>query len=222
MNTALSAPTVLALLLATAAFPPAHAQDMEKGKEINAVCAACHGALAQGGKKGEYPRIAGQPAAFLAEQLRSFRARNRINIPMYPYTQERELPDEDIRDVSAYVASIKLSSKMPEFKGDEDALTRLTMVDKVMIVPRTEGDIAKGGKIYQEECAYCHGKTGLGNGRYPMLVGQYTNYLRKQVGSYIKGERKHDDADSRGILAELKDTDISDVLAYLTSIQDRD
>jgi len=52
-----------------------------------------------------------------------------------------------------------------------------------------------------------------------MLVGQYTNYLKKQVNSYIKGERSHDEEDSRGILAELKESDIRDILAYLTSIQ---
>ncbi len=198
------------------------AQDMEKGKEINAVCAACHGELGPGGKRGEYPRLAGQPAAFLADQLRAFRARRRINIPMFPYTQERELPDEDIRDVAAYLASIKLSTRMPEFKGDEDALTRLQMVDKVMIVPRSEGDVGNGGAIYREECAYCHGKKGLGGGRYPMLVGQYSNYLKKQIDSYLNGERPHDEDDGRGILAQLKDTDIRDILAYLTSIQERD
>lgn len=212
------APAAFAFVVALAAAP-AHPQDMEKGKEINAVCAACHGDLGQGGKKGEYPRLAGQPATFIADQLKSFRARRRINIPMYPYTQERELPDEDIRDVSAYLASVKLSTKMPEFKGDEDALTRLLMVDKVMIVPRVEGDIVNGGNIYQEQCAFCHGKAGRGGGRFPMLVGQYTNYLKKQVDSYLKGDRPHDEDDSRGILAEIKDTDIRDVLAYLTSIQ---
>lgn len=216
----LIAPLALALAIAIAA--PAAAQDTEKGKEILAVCAACHGDKGQGGKRGEYPRIAGQPAKFTATQLQAFRARKRLNIPMYPYTQERELPDEDIRDIAAYLATIKLSTKMPEFKGDEDALTRLEMVDKVMIVPRAEGDIVNGGRVYQEECAECHGKTGMGRGHFPMLVGQYTNYLQKQMDAYLKGERPHDDNASRGVLAELKNTDIRDILAYLTSIQDQE
>jgi cytochrome c553 len=211
-----------AFILCAGISSTALAQEADKGKDINSVCAACHGQLGQGGKKGEYPRLAGQSATFIAAQLRAFRARTRINIPMFPYTQERELPDEDIRDIAAYLASIKLSSRMPRFTGDEDALTRLEMVDKVMIVPRSEGDIANGGAIYQENCAYCHGKAGLGGGRYPMLVGQYSNYLKKQIDSYLKGERKHDDDDGRGILAELKASDIRDILAYLTSIQERD
>ena len=198
---------------------PAAAQNIEKGKEINDTCAACHGELGQGGKRGEYPRIAGQRAAFLEDQLRAYRARKRVNIPMFPYTQERELPDEDIRDVSAYLAGIKLSSTMPTFRGDEDALTRLTAMDKVMIISRVEGDIAKGGEVYQKDCASCHGKNGMGMGGVPMLVGQYTNYLRKQMDAYIKGERPHEDGAGKDILTTLKEKDLQDILAYLTSIQ---
>ena len=36
----------------------APAAEEDKGKEINGVCAACHGEFGQGGKRGEYPRIA--------------------------------------------------------------------------------------------------------------------------------------------------------------------
>ncbi|HEX8989808.1 MAG TPA: c-type cytochrome [Rhodocyclaceae bacterium] len=220
MKTALIAIAAFAgFASAAAAAPDAGAPDMEKAKEIMTVCAGCHGDNGQGGKKGEYPRLAGQPAAYIANQLRSFRARTRVNIPMVPYTEERELPDEDIRDISAYLSSIHLSTEMPKFKGDEDALTKLQMADRVMIVPRVEGDAAHGGEVYADQCAFCHGKTGRGGGRFPMLVGQYTNYLQKQIASYLKGERPHDDDESRGVLAELKDTDIRDVLAWLTSVQ---
>ena len=102
------------------------AADLDKGKEINGTCAACHSDNGQGGKKGEYPRIAGQQIKYIETQLRNFRARTRVNIPMFPYTQERELSDEDIKDISAYLAGIKLDTKMPTYTGTEDALTRLS------------------------------------------------------------------------------------------------
>ena len=200
----------LPLLLALAVLPVSSA-DLEKGKEINGTCAACHGEFGQGGKKGEYPRLAGQ--------LKSFRSRTRINIPMFPYTQERELPDEDIRDVAEYLASIELPTKMPSFKGDEDALTRLLMVDKVMIIPRAEGDVDSGGAVYQKNCVTCHAKTGLGRGKFPMLVGQYTNYLKRQIDAYLKGDRPHDEEGKGGVLNTLKEKDIQDILAYLTTLQ---
>ena len=196
------------------------AVDLEKGKEINGTCAACHGDQSAGGKKGEYPRLAGQRVAYLEKQLKSFRARTRINIPMFPYTQERELSDEDIKDVSAYLAGIELSNRMPTYTGKEDALTKLLMAEKVMIIPRAEGDLANGEAIYQKKCAACHGKSGKGRGMFPVLVGQYTNYLKRQADLYIKGDRPHDEEGVVGVLNTLKEQDIQDILAYLTSIQE--
>ena len=199
---------------------PATAADLEKGKEINGTCAACHGDHGQGGKKGEYPRIAGQQVKYIESQLKNFRARTRINIPMFPYTQEREMSDEDVKDVSAYLAGIELPNAMPTYTGKEDALTRLLMADKVMIIPRAEGDLDNGGRIYQKQCAACHGKTAKGRGMFPMLVGQYTNYLKRQVDLYLKGDRPHDEEGSVGVLNALKAQDIQDILAYVTSLQE--
>src|SRR6185369_8300737 len=107
-------------LLIGLACTAASAVDLDKGKEINGTCAACHGEFGQGGKKGEYPRLAGQRAKYIELQLRSFRSRTRVNIPMFPYTQERELPDDDIRDIAAYLAGIELPTQMPDFAGHED------------------------------------------------------------------------------------------------------
>jgi cytochrome c553 len=205
--------------LAAPASHPEPANEFEKGKEINGTCAACHGEFGNGGKKGEYPRIGGQRAGYIADQLRSFRSRNRVNIPMFPYTQERELPDEDITAVSNYLAGIELPTTPPDFKDTDDALTRLLAMEKVMIIPKLDGDLANGEALYQKQCASCHGKTGLGRGKFPMLVGQYTNYLQKQIDAYLKGERSHDDDESRGVLSKLKAIDISDILAYITHLQ---
>ena len=196
------------------------AVDLEKGKEINGTCAACHGDQGAGGKKGEYPRIAGQRVKYIEGQLKNFRSRTRVNIPMFPYTQERELSDQDIQDIAAYLAGIELSNKMPTYTGKEDALTKLLMAERVMIIPRAEGNLEHGEAIYQKQCAACHGKTGKGRGMFPMLVGQYTNYLKRQVDLYLKGDRPHDETGTVGVLNGLKEQDIQDILAYLTSIQE--
>lgn len=195
------------------------AVDLEKGKEINGTCAACHGEFGAGGKKGEYPRIAGQRISYIENQLKNFRARTRVNIPMYPYTQERELSDADIKDIAAYLTAIELPTDMPTFVGNEDALTRLLMVEKVMIIPRAEGDIEAGGLIYQKQCASCHAKTGKGRGMFPMLIGQYTNYLKRQIDLFRKGDRPHDEESVGGLLNGLDEKQIQDILAYLSSIQ---
>ena len=205
--------------VALATSYPAAAVDLEKGKEINGTCAACHSDNGQGGKRGEYPRIAGQQVKYIESQLKSFRARTRVNIPMFPYTQERELSDADIKDIAAYLNGIELDTKMPTYTGTEDALTKLRMAEKVMIIPRVEGDLVNGERIFQKQCAACHGKTGRGRGMFPMLLGQYTNYLKRQVDLYLKGDRPHDEEGTVGVLNGLKEQDIQDILAYLTSIQ---
>jgi cytochrome c553 len=140
---------------------------------------------------------------------------------MYPYTQERELPDDDIKDVAAYLAAIELPTKWPVFKDSDDALTRLTLTERVMIIPRVAGDLANGEAIYQKKCATCHARNGMGKGMFPMLVGQYTSYLKRQVDKYLKGERPHDDVEVGGVLNTLKEQDMQDILAYLTSIQEQ-
>jgi len=217
----LGAMKVRALLLASALLLPltAQAQNLARGKEVNETCAACHGELGQGGKKGEYPRLAGQRAAHIADQLKAFRRRARINIPMYPYTQERELTDADIDDVAAYLAQIELPMAWPEFKPGDDALTRLTLTERVMILPRVPGDLDNGRRLYSTECAACHARDGMGRGKFPRLVGQYTAYLKRQIEAFVKGERPHDEVTTGGILNRLKEAQHLDMLAYLTSIQ---
>jgi len=221
-----------------AALPDGH---QDSGKDIYGPCAACHGEFGQGGGRGEYPRIAGQRVAYLEYSLRMFRSRERQNLPMFPYTQERELSDADIKAVSAYVAGIELPTKPPEFKPTDDALTRLRAMEKVMIIPKLDGDLANGGKLYKEECAYCHGTDGRGKTRFPMLIGQYTNYLQKQMDAYLKGERPHDAVEDEeeedakpkpkatanqtpvkktGVLNRLTEKDIQDILAYITRLPD--
>ena len=93
--------------------------DLQNGEEINEVCAGCHGELGQGGKEGEYPRLAGLPASFIAKQLELFRDRSRKNMAMVEYVDHRQMPDPDIVDISAYLAVIELQSKLPPI--DESA-----------------------------------------------------------------------------------------------------
>jgi cytochrome c553 len=197
--------------------------DPEIGRQINGVCAACHGDSGQGGKKGEYPRLAGMDFDYLRDQLLHFKKRARHNIPMYPYTEEREMPDEDVVHVAAYLSSIKLDTTFPVFKESDDALTRLLAVEKVLNIPRSEGDIAAGAKLYKSECVSCHGATGMGKRGMPMLAGQYTNYLKRQIDQFVKGERIHDEDakdKSKDVLNLLKPDEIRDILAFLTTLDD--
>jgi len=200
----------------------ARAQNVENGKDVYGPCAACHGANGEGGKGGEYPRLAGQPPSFTIASLKAFQERRRHNLPMFPYTEPRELPEKDMVDVAEYLASIELPSKAPEFKDTDSALDRLLALEKVLIVPRVEGDVEKGKATYQAKCAKCHGETGGGRDTKgaPLLVGQYPDYLLRRMQALKKDAqtKKGDDA-MNGALDNLAVADFTDVLAWLTSIQ---
>ncbi len=204
---------------------PPRELDLENGEEINEVCAGCHGEYGEGGKAGEYPRIAGQPAAFIANQLKLFRSRTRANMPMLPHTEERELPDADIADVSAFLAELKLLTKLPPIDESKefDALQRLEDAKRMLNVAFVDGDHERGRKLYKKECRSCHGNQGWGDAKnaVPMLAGQYTNYLKLQVGKYIAKERIHDpeDPDSE-ILGEFSEKELHDIFAYLSTVDD--
>ena len=212
---------LVVLFAAAAARADEPKEDLASGKDIYGTCAACHGANGEGGQGGEYPRVAGQPKGFTVNQLKSFQKRVRLNIPMFPYTEPRELSDRDMRDVAAFLAAIDLPSKAPVFDEKTPALDRLLAMEKVMIVPRVEGDLENGKKVYRRRCAACHGHHGRGKKDFPRLVGQYPNYLQRQIDSYLKAARPHDsDEAGEGVLKKLSAKDVTDVLAWLTSIQD--
>ena len=202
------------------------AVDLENGEEINEVCAGCHGEYGQGGKEGEYPRLAGMPSAFLAKQLHLFRDRLRPNLAMVEYVDDRQMPDDDIRDVSHFLEQITLKTKLPpvdETAPDFNAYERLLQSKRLMQIPLAPGDVEKGRKQYRKECASCHGRDGVGDMKkaVPMLAGQYTSYLWRQVKKYREGIRIHDeDAPDDELLAEFSDEELTDIFAYLSTADD--
>jgi len=174
--------------------------DLQNGEEINEVCAGCHGEIGQGGKEGEYPRLAGLPASFIAKQLVLFRDRSRKNLAMVEYVDHRQMPDPDILDISAYLASIELPGKLPpadESAPDFNAYQRLLATKQVVQIPRAEGDVQAGKRLYRRECGSCHGRDGWGDedDGVPMLAGQYTQYLWRQVDKYVAKLRIHDESE---------------------------
>ena len=200
--------------------------DLEVGEEINELCAGCHGEFGQGGKQGVYPRLAGQPYQFLVDQLVLFRERKRPNLAMVEYVDERQMPDEDIQDISAYLAAIELPTRLApidEDAPDFDALARLEAAKRVMQIPRAEGDVEIGAKLYKRECGSCHGRDGAGDltDGVPLLAGQYTDYLWRQVDKYLQGVRIHDPASPEDrLLAEFTREELRDIFAHVSVLDD--
>lgn len=211
------------MMVVTLVSASAWAQDLANGKDVNGTCAACHGANGEGGQAGEYPRLAGQPAAYLVAQLKSFQGRKRMNLPMFPYTEARELSETDMRDVAAYLSAIDLPAKPAVLPESATALEKLVAMEKVMVVARVEGDVESGKKAFRKRCAGCHGHTGEGRKGFPRLVGQYPNYLQRQVDTYRKAGRPHEaDELADDVLTKVSAKDVQDIFAFLTAAQGAD
>ena len=228
---ALSSVVVITLLMTAGSNPAAmelvfDKVDLRNGKDINEVCAGCHGEFGQGGKEGEYPRLAGLPAAYIAHQLDLFRDRRRANLAMVESVDHRQLPDADVLDISAYLASIEIPSKLPpvdETAPGFNAYERLLASKRVVQIPQAEGEVEAGRKLYRRECASCHGVQGKGDQKdaVPFLAGQYTNYLWRQVDKYIAKGRIHDPtAPEEDILASFSKEELRDIFAYLSTLDD--
>ncbi len=76
---------------------------------------------------------------------------------------------------------------------------------------------AARGKTISTTCAACHGADGNKSldGTYPMLAGQYPDYLSKALHDYRSGKRAN--VIMGGQAKELKDQDIADLAAYFGS-----
>ncbi len=79
-------------------------------------------------------------------------------------------------------------------------------------------DAAAGAKIADAQCAACHGKDGKTptDPSYPMLAGQYADYLLKALNDYHTGARKN--AIMGAIAKPLSKRDMQNLAAYYASL----
>ena len=73
------------------------------------------------------------------------------------------------------------------------------------------------GRMKSETCTACHGADGKGIAPiYPVLAGQYADYLAYALKQYRSGERNN--AIMMPLAAALSDDDIADLAAYFASL----
>lgn len=99
---------VLALTMLAAL--PAPAQDAAAGRTRAQACAVCHGPLGLSNAP-DAPHLAGQPVLYLAAQLRAYRDGSRKHEVMA--VMARTLSDDDIRNLAAWFASIRVEAREP-------------------------------------------------------------------------------------------------------------
>jgi cytochrome c553 len=145
----------------------------QAGAAKAATCTACHGPNGNS-VNPQWPRLAGQNAVYIDEQLHLFKAGVRNNPVMMPMSTL--LSDKDIDDLSVYYEAqtpVGLEAD-PSYWQAGEALYKY-------------GDPARAIPA----CIACHGPVGRGNlaSGYPALRAQYAEYVIKQLQDFASGAR---------------------------------
>lgn len=181
---------ILSFFLAAFLTLPVSAADSAAGEQKAEPCASCHGQKGNS-SNAQWPNLAAQQSTYLVNQLKAFKAGNRINIMMNSMTAN--LTNEDITNLAAYFSSqkpVKTSSADPA--------------------------LAKSGEAKAGMCLGCHGATAGGNGQFPRLAGQHPDYLVQQLKAFKDGSRKS--GPMQAITANLPEADFKALAAYFGAL----
>lgn len=163
-------------------------------------CTSCHGATALGDAAGVYPSLAGQRPNYLLKQLADVLESDR-NVPaMHQLMRRWQFEDpQALRDVVTWLAGLAPNPK-PEVGAGRQ--------------------VAEGARLYQAECAGCHGRFGEGdNPSYtPALRGQHYSYLRRQMAALATGHRTGMDGEGRQRLGRISLTQLDAVADYIARL----
>ncbi len=174
--------------------------DLNNGRDIYEVCAACHMPEGWGLPDGTYPQVAGQHRTVVIKQLADIRAHNRDNPSMYPYALPMEIGGpQAIADVAAYI------EKLPMAPGNG-------------VGPGT--DLDSGEKLYGENRLVCHGKAREGNSQkaYPRIHGQHYRDLLRQFEWIHNGKRRNANRDMAKQIANFTREYMKAVVDYVSRI----
>lgn len=169
---------------------PVSAADIAAGEQKAEPCVSCHGQKGNS-SNAQWPNLAAQQSTYLANQLKAFKAGNRINLMMQSMTAN--LNNEDVNNLAAYFSS----QKLVKAGGGDPALT-------------------KSGASKAAMCLGCHGSTAQGNGQFPRLAGQNHEYLEQQLKAFKEGSRKS--GPMQAITANLTETDFKALAAYFEAL----
>ena len=198
------------LAVATATGAEVDQAVLDRGKEVSALCIACHMESGSGSSiEGfEYrPRLTGMNPDYMIHQIQSFRDGTRVNASMKPFADL--LTDEQMHDVSHYYASL------PAVKADD-----FEVIVNDDVLAHGKKLIYKGDwDRYIPACVACHGVDAYGIGvSFPNINGQNPAYLKKAINDWKEEIRSNDPLELMSRVAKrLTEKDIEAVAAYLAS-----
>jgi cytochrome c553 len=208
---------------ALADLAKAHFGDAKAGAMKAGACAACHG-LDGNPTDAQYPRLAGMPERYVAEQLALFKGGQRttgmaaVMMPM-----AAPLSAQDMRDLGAYF------SQQAAGAGIADDTLVADGPYKGMKFYQAGEQLFRGGDPVRgiPACMACHGPTGAGNPgpAYPHVAGQQEAYVARRLQEYRDGvpglEDQHGFQIMSTVAKKLSDEQIQSLATYLQGLHPR-
>jgi cytochrome c553 len=194
---------------------PQHQPDVNRGAVVAAqgtaagapACAQCHAFDGGSDGSGAFPRIAGQSAVYLSEQLRAFSSGVRRNAIMTSVA--KGLSEDDISDVAAYYAGTTAPFLPLADKANQAVIAQGERLAKT-------GNAAKG----IPGCFNCHGADGAGQPpTIPYLGGQYGHYISFELKMWQLGFRNTSLPVMRLFANKLDDQEIEALAAYYQQLR---
>ena len=171
--------------------------DVLRGEIAFEICQGCHRAGALGREDGSYPRLAGQHDTVLIKQMADVRAGRRANPKMLPFIDRHVITPQEIADIAVYLQSLPVPDNNGKGPGN---------------------DLVRGKKLYEKDCAACHGDKGEGNAGefYPRVSGQHFQYLEREAKDIRDGIRLNANPKMMRNIKSYSDTDIAAVSDYMS------
>ncbi|KTD20166.1 c-type cytochrome [Legionella londiniensis] len=191
--------SLLFVFLLLSAFLTHAVGNYQAGEEKSQVCAACHGTKGIS-TNPQWPSLAGQHAAYLAKQLRDFKADGqRPSAVMTPIANP--LTEQDIEDLAIFYSQ----QPLPQEATPRQYLARGEQLYR-------GGDFAK----HITACIACHGPNGMGNAQamFPVLSGQMPQYTVKELQAFKENIRRNDLHSIMRDISQRMDKEDMEAVAY--------
>jgi len=221
---------VLSISLAFSAAPSlVYAEgNISLGKTKSASCAGCHGEDGNS-MASTFPKLAGQHAGYIAQQLIAFKDNTRNAPMMAPYAMG--LDNDSIEDIAAFYASNKTSANnLPVLFSDDDDDEDESENSAEDKAAKLDALLAQGSDLYRNgdlktevsACIACHGPFGGGNkpASFPSLKGQHADYLIKALTDFKKGARSNTSDNMMHMIAKkMTDKEIQAVSYHISMMK---
>lgn len=148
---------------------------------VLADCVRCHGENGAGRGTGAFPVLAGQKQAYLLASLRAYASGERASGIMQPIAAR--LDDEVLQQLAERYAGPTGAARLVTVESDAQ------LADEAIVRGR---ELATRGSREPKvpACVHCHGPSENEHNRmYPVLAGQYADYLSLQLQLFADGER---------------------------------